>query len=119
MLLHIGTNELVLRGEVVVERRLGDAGLGDDPVYPYRVDALGIEEGPRSGKDTPAGGAVALFGEQGRHAVDTNRQVCLAGSSCPDQLAPAVARELVEATHHVCPYSNATRGNIPVNLVIE
>jgi lipoyl-dependent peroxiredoxin len=37
----------------------------------------------------------------------------------PDQLAPAVARELVEATHHVCPYSNATRGNIPVNLVIE
>jgi lipoyl-dependent peroxiredoxin len=37
----------------------------------------------------------------------------------PEGLAPAVARELVEATHHVCPYSNATRGNIPVNLVIE
>jgi organic hydroperoxide reductase OsmC/OhrA len=37
----------------------------------------------------------------------------------PDQLTPAIARELVEATHHVCPYSNTTRGNIPVNLVIE
>ena len=26
------------------------------------------------------------------------------------------ARELVEATHRVCPYSNATRGNIEVRL---
>ncbi|TMR21282.1 organic hydroperoxide resistance protein [Nonomuraea turkmeniaca] len=37
----------------------------------------------------------------------------------PDSIAPETARELVEATHQVCPYSNATRGNIPVNLVIE
>lgn len=37
----------------------------------------------------------------------------------PDDLAPDVARELVEATHQVCPYSNATRGNIPVNLIVE
>jgi lipoyl-dependent peroxiredoxin len=29
------------------------------------------------------------------------------------------ARELVEAAHAVCPYSNATRGNIEVELVIE
>jgi osmotically inducible protein OsmC len=29
------------------------------------------------------------------------------------------ARELVEAAHQVCPYSNATRGNIDVQLVIE
>ncbi|GAA0214334.1 organic hydroperoxide resistance protein [Actinomadura nitritigenes] len=28
-------------------------------------------------------------------------------------------RELVERAHQVCPYSNATRGNIPVELVIE
>jgi Ohr subfamily peroxiredoxin len=27
-----------------------------------------------------------------------------------------VARELVEAAHQVCPYSNATRGNIEVTL---
>lgn len=37
----------------------------------------------------------------------------------PDGIAPEAARELVEATHQVCPYSNATRGNIPVALVIE
>jgi lipoyl-dependent peroxiredoxin len=37
----------------------------------------------------------------------------------PDGIAPEVAQELVEATHQVCPYSNATRGNIPVKLVVE
>jgi Ohr subfamily peroxiredoxin len=30
---------------------------------------------------------------------------------------PAQAVEIVKAAHHVCPYSNATRGNIPVTLV--
>ncbi len=29
---------------------------------------------------------------------------------------PQAAKELVEAAHHVCPYSNATRGNIEVTL---
>jgi lipoyl-dependent peroxiredoxin len=28
------------------------------------------------------------------------------------------ARALVEAAHQVCPYSNATRGNVPVELVV-
>lgn len=31
---------------------------------------------------------------------------------------PEAARELLEATHQVCPYSNATRGNVPVELVL-
>ncbi len=33
-------------------------------------------------------------------------------------LDKAVAQELVEAAHQVCPYSNATRGNIDVKLNI-
>jgi Ohr subfamily peroxiredoxin len=28
------------------------------------------------------------------------------------------AQELVDAAHKICPYSNATRGNIPVNLTV-
>jgi lipoyl-dependent peroxiredoxin len=31
---------------------------------------------------------------------------------------PTAARALVEAAHQVCPYSNATRGNVPVELEI-
>ncbi|MFI7275952.1 organic hydroperoxide resistance protein [Streptomyces sp. NPDC049879] len=35
----------------------------------------------------------------------------------PDGLPPEVAHDLVETTHQVCPYSNATRDNIPVTLL--
>ena len=35
----------------------------------------------------------------------------------PDDLENG--RDLVERAHQVCPYSNATRGNIPVELVLE
>ena len=31
----------------------------------------------------------------------------------------AAARELVDAAHQVCPYSNATRGNIDVTLTVK
>jgi Ohr subfamily peroxiredoxin len=37
----------------------------------------------------------------------------------PDAVDEATGRKLVEQAHQVCPYSNATRGNIPVELVIE
>ena len=30
----------------------------------------------------------------------------------------AQAQALVDAAHQVCPYSNATRGNIPVELTL-
>ncbi|UXY27910.1 organic hydroperoxide resistance protein [Streptomyces sp. HUAS TT20] len=37
----------------------------------------------------------------------------------PDTVDEATGRKLVEQAHQVCPYSNATRGNIEVTLVIE
>ncbi|MEV5914486.1 Ohr subfamily peroxiredoxin [Streptomyces sp. WAC 01325] len=37
----------------------------------------------------------------------------------PDTLDEETGRQLVEQAHQVCPYSNATRGNIEVDLVIE
>ncbi|WP_406430314.1 organic hydroperoxide resistance protein [Streptomyces sp. NBC_01589] len=37
----------------------------------------------------------------------------------PATVDEATGRKLVEQAHQVCPYSNATRGNIPVELVIE
>jgi Ohr subfamily peroxiredoxin len=30
----------------------------------------------------------------------------------------ATAEELAEKAHHVCPYSNATRGNVPVKITV-
>ncbi|MGW2279396.1 organic hydroperoxide resistance protein [Streptomyces sp. NPDC001770] len=37
--------------------------------------------------------------------------------SIPD-VGTEAARELVEQAHQVCPYSNATRGNIKVDLIV-
>ncbi|GAA4058419.1 MULTISPECIES: organic hydroperoxide resistance protein [Actinomadura] len=37
----------------------------------------------------------------------------------PDELQGEAGRALVDKAHQVCPYSNATRGNIPVELVVE
>ncbi|MGW7413030.1 organic hydroperoxide resistance protein [Streptomyces sp. NPDC054863] len=37
----------------------------------------------------------------------------------PEHLEGEVGRTLLEKTHAYCPYSKATRGNIPVELVIE
>ncbi|KUN36535.1 organic hydroperoxide resistance protein [Streptomyces longwoodensis] len=37
----------------------------------------------------------------------------------PETVDEATGRKLVEQAHQVCPYSNATRGNIDVDLVIE
>ena len=37
----------------------------------------------------------------------------------PEALQGETGQKLVEQAHQVCPYSNATRGNIPVELVVE
>ncbi|MEU9924579.1 organic hydroperoxide resistance protein [Streptomyces griseoluteus] len=37
----------------------------------------------------------------------------------PDTVDEETGRKLVETAHQVCPYSNATRGNVEVTLVIE
>ncbi|MGE0829809.1 MAG: organic hydroperoxide resistance protein [Hyphomonadaceae bacterium] len=50
--------------------------------------------------------------EAGGFALQAKLIVSLPG------LDAAQAKELVEAAHQVCPYSNATRGNMPVEIEI-
>ena len=88
-----------------------------------------------------AAGFAACF-QSAMHLVARSRQVDLTDSSVTAEvdlgstgagtygvgvrllvsvpgLDEAAARELAEATEKVCPYSNATRGNIPFEIVIE
>jgi organic hydroperoxide reductase OsmC/OhrA len=51
---------------------------------------------------------------KGGYALDAVLRVELPGTLTEEQ-----ARDLVDATHQVCPYSNATRGNMPVELLVE
>jgi Ohr subfamily peroxiredoxin len=37
----------------------------------------------------------------------------------PDHLSGIEGEKLLEATHRACPYSAATRGNVPVEIIVE
>ncbi|MFG2243771.1 organic hydroperoxide resistance protein [Spirillospora sp. NPDC048823] len=75
-------------------------------------------------------GAVARTTEQDVRDVSVTAEVGIGGDvengfgltvvlriELPDDLENG--RDLVERAHQVCPYSNATRGNVPVELVYE
>jgi osmotically inducible protein OsmC len=51
--------------------------------------------------------------DAGGFALEVTLHVELGG------IEQSAAEALVEAAHQVCPYSNATRGNIPVTLEVE
>ena len=55
-----------------------------------------------------------MYDEEGRSVSLAARLL----ASIPE-LPEDEARELLHATHKVCPYSKATEGNIPVDLVLE
>ncbi len=51
--------------------------------------------------------------EGGGFALQARLKIHVPGLSREQQ------QELIEAAHQICPYSNATRGNMPVDLVVE
>ncbi len=51
--------------------------------------------------------------DAGGFGIEVELKVVLPGMSQDD------ADEIVYEAHEVCPYSNATRGNVPVTLVVE
>lgn len=63
--------------------------------------------------DTSVTGKVGIGQIPGGFGLEVELDVHLPG------LDQAVAQELTEAAHKVCPYSNATRGNIDVRLNVS
>jgi lipoyl-dependent peroxiredoxin len=49
----------------------------------------------------------------GKYGLEVTLQVSIPG------IEKALGEQLLEQAHQVCPYSNATRGNIPVTLTFE
>lgn len=77
-----------------------------DNALPVAAKQLGLKPaGTRTSVEVGIGQT-----EAGGYALDVDLHVEVQG------LDEADARKLVEATHQVCPYSNATRGNIDVRL---
>jgi osmotically inducible protein OsmC len=67
---------------------------------------------PRDASITADVGFGPLAGGKRGFGIAVSMEISLPG------LDPAVAQDLVDGAHVVCPYSNATRGNIDVTLKV-
>ena len=71
---------------------------------------IGAQQGVRLGASTVRSKVTLLALESGGFTLAVSLTAHLPGLDQP------TADQLVKATHEVCPYSNATRGNIEVTL---
>lgn len=114
-------------GKLVVKlsppTEMGGTGEGTNPEQLFAAgyaacfqSALGVV-GRRQKVDTSQSTVTARVGigpiSGGRYGLEVDLRVSIPG------VERAVGEQLVEQAHQVCPYSNATRGNIPVTLTFE
>ena len=121
---HTRTNDGKLDVQLSFPKELGGSGAGTNPEQLFAAgyaacfsSALGLiaQQRKLDAKDAAVTAEVSLNPtDNGGFSLSVTLRVEL-----PEALAGDTGRELVEAAHQVCPYSNATRGNIPVNLVVE
>lgn len=118
---HGRTQDGVLDVQLRVPKEMGGDGGGTNPEQLFAVGyaacfegALGVvgrRERVETG-DASIESRVSLLPTEDRgFALAVELHVTLPQISDPEQAA-----QIVAAAHHVCPYSNATRGNIDVTL---
>ncbi|MFJ8821782.1 organic hydroperoxide resistance protein [Streptomyces sp. NPDC102467] len=102
---------------------MGGNGVGSNPEQLFAAgyaacfgSALGLVG--RSAKVDVSDAAVTAEVSIGKQGEGFGLSVVLR-VELPDSVDAETGRKLVEQAHQVCPYSNATRGNIDVDLVVE
>jgi osmotically inducible protein OsmC len=117
---HGRTSDGALEVDLRLPPEMGGQGGGTNPEQLFAVGYAACFEGAigavaRRAKadagDVSIESKVSLHPNESR-GFDLSVQLDVTLPSVDD----AQAVELVKAAHHVCPYSNATRGNIPVTL---
>jgi lipoyl-dependent peroxiredoxin len=120
---HGRTTDGVLEVDLRLPPEMGGQGGGTNPEQLFAVGYAACFEGAigavaRRMKVDPE--AVAIDSRVNLHPTEergfklsVNLDITLSGVE-GDQ-----AKKLIDAAHHVCPYSNATRGNIDVNITIN
>ena len=117
---HTRTDDGQVDFDLAVPREMGGPGGGTNPEQLFAAGYAACFHGAlklvaRQRKATITDSAVtAEVGigpdDAGGFALEVTLRVELGG------IDQAAAEQLVEAAHQVCPYSNATRGNVPVTL---
>jgi Ohr subfamily peroxiredoxin len=110
--------------KLTTPKELGGAGgTGNNPeqlfAAGYSACFLGAmkfvssQGGPKVPADTKVTATVGIGPRsEGGFGLDIGLEISLPG------LAKEEARKLVDQAHQVCPYSNATRNNVPVRLTV-
>jgi Ohr subfamily peroxiredoxin len=110
--------------KLVIPKELG--GPGGPGANPEKLFASGYSAcflgamkavSGKEGVKVPSDAAVTAtvgFGprSEGGYGITADLAIKLPG------IDPAAGRRLIEAAHQVCPYSNATRGNVDVGLTL-
>jgi osmotically inducible protein OsmC len=117
---HVRSSDGRVDLDLAIPKEMGGSGNGSNPEELFAAgyascfhSAIKLIAGQRKLKvdDSSVSADVGIGpNDAGGFALSVTLHVELPG------LDQAAADELVEAAHQVCPYSNATRGNIPVTL---
>ncbi|MQY28361.1 Ohr family peroxiredoxin [Nocardia aurantia] len=114
--------------ELAFPEELGGTGKGTNPeqlfAAGYAACFASVLKLLAGGRSIPASAVadVSITAEVGLHGPDGESRFSLSArlrAEFPDEIGPELGRELLAATHEACPYSSATRGNIPVELIVE
>lgn len=121
---HAATTDGSLDVKLSTPKELGGAGgPGNNPeqlfAAGYSACFLGAmkfvasQGGPKVPAETTVKATVGIGPRsEGGFGIDVELEISLPG------LAKADAQSLVDKAHQVCPYSNATRNNVPVRLIV-
>ena len=117
---HTRTDDGLIDLDLAVPKEMGGPGGGANPEQLFAAGYAACFHGAlklvaRQQKAAFADSAVTAEvgigpNDAGGFGLEITLHVELGG------LDQATAEQLVEAAHQVCPYSNATRGNVPVTL---
>lgn len=116
------TSDGQLDAKLAVPKEMGGAGNGLNPEQLFAagysacfLGAIRFVAGQQKitvSPDAKIEGAVGIGQIPQGFGIQVELKISLPGMEKED------AQKLVEAAHQVCPYSNATRGNIEVNLIV-
>ncbi|OJU43945.1 MAG: organic hydroperoxide resistance protein [Microbacterium sp. 69-7] len=119
---HVRTTDGILDVDVRVPKEMGGAGGAPNPELLFAAGYAACFHGAlqavaRAQKVAIAGSSVGSqvkIGPNGQGGF----QLAVALEVNIPEIDLAVAQQLADAAHQVCPYSNATRGNIEVTVTV-
>jgi lipoyl-dependent peroxiredoxin len=109
----------ILDVQLTAPKEMGGPGTGTNPEQLFAAGYAACFQGAmglaakKAGVDTSASKVTAEvgFGPEGQsYAITVDLKVAIPG------IEVAQAQELADAAHQLCPYSKATRGNVPVTV---